>query len=85
MWVEEGWTPGYKVRVGDLPCDISAVTIGQYCHGKADISIHGGHKKDRGHTEVYAIVTFTDVALAIKAFEQLAMAKFEPYGSMYSR
>ena len=76
MWVERGCTPGYKVRVGDLPCDISAVTIGQYCHGEADIPIHGGQKKDRGHAEVYPIVTFTDVALAIKAFEQLAMAKF---------
>ena len=73
--VERGCTPGYKLWAGDLPNDVNRVTIRKYCHGEANISIHE-KKDDRGRTKVCAIVTFTDVALAIKAFEQLAMAKF---------
>ena len=75
MWVKKGWTSGYKLFVGDVPNGINHVAIRQYCHGEANISIHE-KKDDRGHAYVYAIVTFIDVALAIKAFEQLAMAKF---------
>ena len=73
-WTDDGWVASYKLRVVDLPSDINKVTIGQYCHGQKDISAQS--RKTRS-SMAYAFITFTDVALAIKAFEQLSMAKFE--------
>ena len=73
QWVEEGWVFGYKLWVGDLPSDISRVSIGEHCHGQVDISVQS-HRTRSGM--VYAIITFIDQALAIKAIEQLPMAKF---------
>ena len=75
MWVKTDWMHGYKLLVRNLPNDMRKGTIGQYCDGQVDISIRQDH---RCPSYAYAIVTFTDVALAIKAFEQLAMAKFVP-------
>ena len=72
-WIEDGWVFGYKLWVGDLPSDISRVSIGEHCHGQVDISVQS-HRTQSGMA--YAIITFIDQALAIKAFEQLSMAKF---------
>ena len=69
-WVDDGWVYGYKLWVGDLPRDISRVSIGEHCHGQVDISVQS-HRTRSGMA--YAIVTFIDVALAIKAFEQVAI------------
>ena len=73
-WTDDGWVSGYKLWVGDLPSDINKMTIGQYCHGQQDISVQS--RKTRAGM-AYAIITFSDEALAIKAFEQLSMAKFQ--------
>ena len=72
-WVEEGWVFGYKLWVGDLPSDISKIDIGPYCYGQVDISVQC-HRARSGMA--YAIITFTEQAEAIKAFEELSMAKF---------
>ena len=53
---------------------ISKASIGEYCDGQVGISVQSDKRQPNW---AYAIVTFTDVALAIKAFEQLAMAKFD--------
>ena len=73
-WVEDGWVYGYKLWVGDLPSDINRVTIGPYCDGQVDIAIQS-HRTRSGMA--FAIITFIDDAKAIKAFEQLSVAKFE--------
>ena len=70
--VDDGWVYEYKLWVGDLPSDISKMTIGQYCDGQMDTSVQS-HRTRSGMA--YAIITFTDETLAIKAFEQLSMAK----------
>ena len=72
-WIREGSVPGYKLWVGDLPDHICKKDIGHYCAGHVDVAVERG-KATSGLA--YAIVTFTDLALASKAFEQLAMAKF---------
>ena len=53
---------------------MTKVSIGQYCEGQVDISAQS-HKTRSGMA--CAIITFRDEALAIKAFEQLSMAKFQ--------
>ena len=50
------------------------MTIGQYCGGHVDIAIQSQRARSG---MAYAIITFIDEALAIKAFEQLSIAKFE--------
>ena len=69
----EGWAHGFKLWVGDLPGDIRKEVIGHYCEGHVDISIRR-HKTISGMAD--AVVTFIGKYMAIKAFEQLAMAKF---------
>ena len=74
MWVKTDWMHGYKLWVGHFPSSISKASIGQYCDGQVDISV----QRDKRRPDwASAIVTFTDVAVAIKAFEQLAMANFD--------
>ena len=73
-WIREGSVPGYKLWVGDLPDHICKKDIGHYCAGRVDVAVERG-KATSGLA--YAIVTFTDLALASKAFEQLAMVRFD--------
>ena len=73
-WIREGSVPGYKLWVGDLPDHICKKDIGHYCAGHVDVAVERG-KATSGLA--YAIVTFTDLALASKAFEQLAMVRFD--------
>ena len=69
-----GWVEGYKLWVGDLPDNICKKAIGHYCAGHVDVAVQRG-KATSG--VAYAIVTFTDLALASKAVEQLAMVRFD--------
>ena len=74
QWIRAGWVEGYKLWVGDLPDSIGKKDIGHYCAGHIGVAVQRG-KATSGMA--YAIVTFTDLALANKAFEQLAMVKFD--------
>ena len=71
-WHKAGWVDGWKVWVGDLPGDIQKQAIGPHCAGCVDLAINNRTLSGAA----YAIVTFHDLAAAFKAFEQLAMAKF---------
>ena len=77
MWVKTDWMHGYKLWVGHFPSSISKASIGQYCDGQVDISVISVQRGQRPPHWAYAIVAFTDVALAIKAFEQLATTNFD--------
>ena len=63
-WIEDGWVLGYKLWVGDLPSDINKVTIGQYGVGHVDITVQSRRTRSG---MAHAIITFTDVALAVQA------------------
>jgi hypothetical protein len=79
-WAIGGWAFGYKLWVGDLPSDVTKVTIGQYCKDFADISVQC-HRTQSGMA--YAIITFKELAPAMEAFEKLAKAKFDHDGQMH--
>ena len=70
-WIKEGKACGWKLWVGDLPNDVSKAAIAHHCAGFVDIACN---KAPSG--AIFAIVTFHDLAAAIKAFEQVAMATF---------
>ena len=74
QWIRAGWVEGYKLWVGDLPDNIGKKDIGHYCAGHIDVAVQRG-KATSGMA--YAIVTFTDLALASKAFEELALVRFD--------
>ena len=77
VWVERGWVYGYKLWVGNLPSDINRFVIGKCCVGFEDISV----PRRRGDSGMaYAVITFTDAALGIKAFEDVSMSKFDHGG-----
>ena len=61
MWVDDAWLPGYRLWVGHLRHDTCRTTIGQYCDGYVDVAVRSKNE------EAYAIMTFIDVAIAIKA------------------
>ena len=73
-WIKEGWVSGWKLWVRDLPCDVKRTAIAAHCPGFADMSVVY-NKPPSG--AAFAIVTFEDLAAAFKAFEQVAMAKFD--------
>ena len=73
-WIKEGWVSGWKLWVGDLPNGVSKAAIAYHCAGLVDIAV-ACNKAPSGAT--FAIVTFDDLAAAFKAFEQVAMAKFD--------
>ena len=80
VWVEDGWVFGYKLWVGDLPSDINSKVIGQCCVGYKDMSA----QSRRTHSGMAdAVITFTDEALAIKAFEDVSMTKFDHGGALH--
>ena len=70
-WIKEGEVFGWKLWVGNLPNDVSKAAIAYHCAGLVDIACN---KAPSGAT--FAVVTFSDLAAALKAFEQVAMAKF---------
>ena len=72
---------GYKLWVGGLPGDIREEVIGHCCEGHVGISIQR-HKTTSSMTD--AVVTFIGKAMAVKAFEDLAMVRFHHgNGEMY--
>ena len=73
-WIKEGWVSGWKLWVGDLPFDVKRPANACHCPGFADIAV-AYNKPPSG--AAFAIVTFEDLAAAFKAFEQVAMAKFD--------
>ena len=80
-WIEEGWVSGWKLWVGDLPGGVRKTDVGQYCEGQVDVSVQSNKTRSG---MAFAIVTFLDLTMAIKAFEQVAMAKFDHgNGQMY--
>ena len=76
-WTDDGWVSGYKLWVGELPSNINRKVIGQCCVGHKDISVQSRRTRSG---MAYAIITFTDEALAIKAFEDVSMTKFDHGG-----
>ena len=73
VWVERGSVFGYKLVIGDLPRDITDVGIGQFCVGHQDVAVEHQSNSDLA----FAVITFTDAAVGIKAFEVVSMTKFD--------
>ena len=73
VWVERGSVFGYKLVIGELPRDITDVGIGQFCVGHQHVAVERQSNSDLA----FAIITFTDAALGIKAFEVVSMTKFD--------
>ena len=73
VWVERGSVFGYKLLVGDLPRDITGDGIGQFCVGHQHVAVGRHSDSDLA----FAVFTFTDAALGIKAFQVVSMTKFD--------
>ena len=71
-WVKRGSVFGYKLVIGDLPRDITDVGS-QFCVGHEDVAVERQSSSDLA----FAVITFTDAALGIKAFEVVSMTKFD--------
>ena len=80
-WIEGGWVSGWKLWIGDLPGGVCKTDVGHYCEGQVDVSVQSNKTRSG---MAFAIVTFLDLTMTIKAFEQVAMAKFDHgNGQMY--
>ena len=73
VWVERGRAFGYKLVIGNLPRDITRPGIGQFCAGEEEVEVEPQWNSDLS----FAVLTFTDAALGIKAFEAVSMTKFD--------
>ena len=73
VWIERGRVFGYKLVIGDLPRDITRPGIGQVCAGHEEVEVEPQWNSDLS----FAVITFTDAALGIKAFEVVSMTKFD--------